>query len=168
MRAIFLLRRPWLSISVIATLIAVPSIAVHPFGSVKQVDGHGANVNRLTMPLEVKTLFERSCKDCHSNQTVWPWYSYVAPTSWMIERDVRRGRDHMNVSDWPQYSLKRQEKLLADIASVVKNREMPLPQYLLIHSKAKLSDAELDVLYRWARVERRNVKAVLASSAQPR
>lgn len=86
----------------------------------------------------------------------------------MIERDVRRGRDHMNVSDWPQYSLKRQEKLLADIASVVKNREMPLPQYLLIHSKAKLSDAELDVLYRWARVERRNVKAVLASSAQPR
>jgi hypothetical protein len=73
----------------------------------------------------------------------------------------------MNLSQWPQYSLKRQERLLADIASVVKNREMPLPQYTLLHKEAKLSDAELDVLYRWARTERRRVKAALALSARP-
>jgi hypothetical protein len=84
----------------------------------------------------------------------------------MVERDVRHGRDHMNLSYWPQYSLNRQEKLLAEIATVVKNREMPLPQYTLIHKQAKLSDAELDVLYHWARMERRNVKAALAQSSQ--
>jgi hypothetical protein len=166
MRTRFLFRRPWLSLAGLASLIVVSSIAVHPFGSVKRVDRHGANLNDLAMPVEVRALFARSCNDCHSNQTVWPWYSYVAPTSWMVERDVHRGRDHMNLSDWPQYSLKRQEKLLANIASTVKNREMPLPQYLLVHTSARLSDAELDILYQWARLERRRVKAALASPSQ--
>jgi hypothetical protein len=124
------------------------------------------NVDDLAMPLEVKALLGRSCRDCHSNQTVWPWYSYVAPTSWLVERDVRRGRDHMNLSHWPQYNFKQREKLLADIASVVKNHEMPLPQYTLIHRGAKLSDAERDILYHWARQERRKVKAALSTAAR--
>jgi hypothetical protein len=109
--------------------------------------------------------------DCHSSQTVWPWYSYVAPMSWLVERDVRRGRDHMNFSEWNHYSFKRQEKLLADVASVVKNREMPLPQYTLIHRSAKLSDADTDLLYNWARIARRKLKAmfpaVQTSASQP-
>jgi hypothetical protein len=166
MRSLFFFRHPWSSLSGFAALVVLSSMAVHPFGSVKRTDGKGVHINDLKMPLEVKNLFERSCRDCHSSQTVWPWYSYVAPTSWMVERDVRHGRDHMNLSYWPQYSLNRQEKLLAEIATVVKNREMPLPQYTLIHKEAKLSDAELDVLYHWARMERRNVKAALAQSSQ--
>jgi hypothetical protein len=81
--------------------------------------------------------------------------------SWLVERDVRRGRDYLNFSEWNQYTFKQREKLLADIASAVKNREMPLPQYTLVHRDAKLSDADTDLLYGWARVERRKSKAIL-------
>ena len=99
--------------------------------------------------------------DCHSSKTVWPWYSYVAPVSWFVEKDVRNGRDHMNLSEWDQYTFKQRERLLAEIASEVKNREMPLPQYGLVHRNATLSEADTDLLYAWARVERRKVKALL-------
>lgn len=109
----------------------------------------------------IAAVLKRSCMDCHSNRTVWPWYSYVAPMSWLVERDVRRGRDHMNLSDWHQYNLNRQENLLADIASAVKNGEMPLPQYTLVHRNAKLSIADTDLVYGWARIERRKLKAGL-------
>jgi len=111
----------------------------------------------------------RACMDCHSNQTVWPWYSYVAPMSWLVERDVRRGREEMNLSDWQQYTSKQREKLLADIASAVKNGEMPLRQYMLVHRRARLSDAERDMVYGWARVERRRLRAasqLLSSAAE--
>lgn len=166
MRA-FLITRPWLFLSGFIGLVVLCSLAIHPFGSVKRSDEGRVRVNDLRVPLEVKALLQRSCKDCHSNQTVWPWYSYVAPGSWLVERDVRRGRDHMNLSNWPQYSFKQQEKLLADIASVAKNHKMPLPQYTLIHRDAKLSDAEADILYQWARLERRKVKAAASASALP-
>ncbi len=77
----------------------------------------------------------------------------------------------MNLSDWHQYTFKQQEQLLADIASAVKNREMPLPQYALVHRDAKLSDADTDLVYGWARVERRRLKAsvpVVSTSAGQR
>jgi len=63
----------------------------------------------------------------------------------LVERDVRHGRDHMDFSRWPDYSPQKQEKLLADIATVLKNREMPLPQYAFMHRESKLSDAEIDI-----------------------
>jgi hypothetical protein len=81
--------------------------------------------------------------------------------SWLVERDVRRGRDYINLSEWNQYTSKQREKFLADIASVIKNGEMPLPQYTLIHRDAKLSNADTDLLYAWARAERRRLKAKL-------
>ena len=113
----------------------------------------------LKVSPQIAAVLKRSCMDCHSNATVWPWYSYVAPASWLVERDVRRGRDHMNLSKWNQYDFKQQEKLLADIASAVKNRDMPLPQYTLVHRNSKLSDADTDLIYGWARMERRKLKA---------
>jgi hypothetical protein len=79
--------------------------------------------------------------------------------SWLVERDVHRGRNRLNLSEWQQYTVEQQEKLLADIASAVKNREMPLTQYTLVHREAKLSDAETDLVYGWARVERRKLKS---------
>ena len=66
----------------------------------------------------------------------------------------------MNFSEWDQYTFKEREKLFAEIASAVKNREMPLHQYTLMHRDAKLSDADTDLLYAWARVERRRLKAM--------
>jgi len=159
-------RWPWLGVA--GSIVVLSSSAIHPAGHVKQSQAQGVVVSNLAMPAEIRALIKRSCADCHSNQTVWPWYSYVAPVSWLVENDVRHGRERMNLSRWPEYSFQQQEKLLADIASALKNREMPLPQYALIHRDARLSDAEIDIVYRWARLERRRMKAaVVANVSRP-
>ena len=146
-------------VAAFATLVIMCSMTVHPFGAPKQFQAQVASIDDLKLPAEITSIFKRSCMDCHSSQTTWPWYSYVAPVSWLVERDVRRGRDHMNFSEWQQYTLQQRQKLLADVASAVKNGEMPLRQYTFIHRQAKLIDAERDLVYQWARRERRRVRA---------
>ncbi|MDE3197201.1 MAG: heme-binding domain-containing protein [Acidobacteriota bacterium] len=84
-----------------------------------------------------KELFSRACNDCHSNQTYWRWYSYVAPVSWLIARDVNGGRRHLNVSQWDKPSRHADH-----IANEVKTGDMPPWFYLPLHPNAKLSDAE--------------------------
>jgi Haem-binding domain len=102
----------------------------------------------------VLAILERSCQDCHSEKTYYPWYSYVAPFSWLIENDVSGGRRHLNFSEWQQYSLQRRERLLSEIANQVKDRDMPLTQYTLIHRNAKLSDADVNAIFQWTQKER--------------
>lgn len=87
---------------------------------------------------ETKATFDRACADCHSHQTKWPWYSYVAPVSWLVIHDVDEGRAHFNVDAWgPQGHNEGDEA-----AEEVEEGEMPLPIYLPMHPEAKLSDAE--------------------------
>lgn len=78
-----------------------------------------------------------ACFDCHSNVTTWPWYSNVAPVSWLIQKDVDGGRDTLNFSEWPVYAGKAQEVL-----DVLLDNSMPPWYYTIIHPKAKLSKAE--------------------------
>jgi len=87
--------------------------------------------------------------------------------SWLVERDVRQGRNHLNLSQWQQYTFERKKKLLAEIATVVKNGEMPLRQYTLVHRQAKLSEADTDMLYHWASGERRELKAASPLTSRP-
>jgi hypothetical protein len=101
---------------------------------------------------------ERSCQNCHSEKTDWPWYSYVAPVSWLVESDVHRARSHMNLSGWDQYSLEGKQDHLAELAAAVRSRQMPPPRYTLMHRNAKLSQLELERIYQWARGERRRLK----------
>jgi hypothetical protein len=160
-----IIRRRWVSITALAGLVAVCSVAVHPFGAPKQLQGQNGSIDDLKLPTEIRAIFRRSCMDCHSSQTAWPWYSYVAPLSWLVERDVRRGRDHMNLSEWQQYTSQQRQKLLADVASAVINGEMPLRQYTFVHRQARLTGAERDLVYQWARRERRRLRAESRSLA---
>jgi hypothetical protein len=157
-------RAAWLCSGAFVSLLAVCSMAVHPYGSVKQAERRALSAGDLRFAPQVNAVLKRACVDCHSNQTAWPWYSYVAPMSWLVEKDVRRGRDRMNFSEWDEYTFKQRERLFADIATAVKNREMPLRQYTSVHHDAKLSDADVDLLYGWARVERRRLRAKALSS----
>lgn len=86
---------------------------------------------------ETRALFVRACADCHSNQTAWPWYSNVAPISWLIARDVEEGRKKLNVSMWGQ-----QRNEGSEAAEAVREGEMPLWFYLPLHPEARLSPAE--------------------------
>jgi hypothetical protein len=102
----------------------------------------------------VLAIFERSCGDCHSESTQYPWYSYVAPVSLWIQRDVSEGRLHLNLSRWDEYSLVRKQRSLSEVANQVRDREMPLRSYLMLHRGATLSDADVDTVFRWTQVER--------------
>lgn len=86
---------------------------------------------------QTRALFQRACFDCHSNATHWPWYSHVAPVSWLVERDITDGRRHLNFSQWNQ-----PQRHAKDIAREVANGDMPLWFYLPMHPAARLSAAE--------------------------
>ena len=88
-----------------------------------------------------RELFFRTCKDCHSNQTVWPWYSFVAPASWLVQSDVDEGRSHFNVSEWG-----RAENHGDEAAKMLREGEMPPWFYLPAHPEAQLSDQEREQL----------------------
>jgi mono/diheme cytochrome c family protein len=90
---------------------------------------------------QTKQLVQRACFDCHSNQTAWPWYTNVAPFSWLVQHDVDEGRARLNFSDWGANNTRFSAR--ADrIVRAVEDGRMPPVQYLLIHSNARLTDAE--------------------------
>ncbi|HKR65171.1 MAG TPA: heme-binding domain-containing protein [Thermoanaerobaculia bacterium] len=101
------------------------------------------------VPPDVRTILDRSCADCHSNKTVWPWYSKVAPVSWLLAKDVREGRRELNFSEFGTYKARRQLRKYKEICDQVKAGEMPMKIYLPLHPSAKLSDAERARLCEW-------------------
>jgi hypothetical protein len=84
-----------------------------------------------------RALAKRACFDCHSNETVWPWYAHVAPSKWLVVQDTERGRAMFNFSDWHPGDMSGSEA-----AEAISEGKMPLPQYLLLHPEARLSVAE--------------------------
>ena len=115
------------------------------------------------IPAPVLAIFERSCRDCHSEATRYPWYSYVFPVSWLIRDDVTRGREHLNFSRWKDYTVVRRERCLSEIANQVQDGGMPLAQYLLIHRAARLSRADVDAIFQWTQQERARLIAETVS-----
>jgi heme-binding protein len=98
---------------------------------------------------DVALLLKTSCYSCHSNETEYPWYSYVAPSSWLIARDVRVGRDELNFSQWQEYDQRKMIGKLDDIATEVGEGHMPMPIYTLMHPSAKLSDEQRKLIVAW-------------------
>jgi len=92
---------------------------------------------------EVAAVLRRACYDCHSNQTAWPWYSRVAPVSWLIARDVKQGRAHLNFSEWSRYSPQAARRRLEEACEEVREGNMPLRNYRLLHPEARLSSKDV-------------------------
>jgi hypothetical protein len=142
-----------------ASLLGIASLLAHPFGTVKKPASSKPLLAGARVDPGVMQIVERSCQGCHSEKTEWPWYSYVAPMSWLIEKDVREARSHMNLSHWDEYNTEKQQEILAELSAVVRNKQMPLPRYISLHPEAALSDSEIDQIYRWARAERKRLKS---------
>jgi len=134
-----------LTAAAIVSLLAAPT----PSGVPGQPLLSGAQVDA-----RVLAIIDRSCRDCHSEMTQYPWYAYVAPISWWIKRDVSQGRLHLNLSRWNEYSPVRKQRSLSEIANQVKDREMPLSEYILMHRDAQLSEGDVDAIFRWTQRER--------------
>lgn len=103
---------------------------------------------------KVAAILDRSCNDCHSNKTRWPWYANVAPVSWFVIDHVEEGREHMNLSEWGKYSSDERKALLGDFCELVTENAMPLSSYTPLHPGSKLSDEDKKVICEWAAAER--------------
>ena len=136
---------------------AVGGSLIHPFGAAVISGTNGAIFRETQIDPETLAIVQRACQNCHSQNTTWPWYSHVAPVSWLLARDVQQARAHMNLSQWQNYSGSDRLRLLSAIGSAVRNREMPPQRYLLLHPEARLSDGERQQIYRWTRSERRRL-----------
>jgi hypothetical protein len=108
----------------------------------------------VEVPTPVGALLRAACYDCHSNETVWPWYAHVAPTSWLVTRHVDEGRRHLNFSDWGNYPPSRADHKLEEVIEYVENGEMPLSSYTPLHPEARLSDDDRQAIIAWARSTR--------------
>ncbi len=113
---------------------------------------------KMQVPDNVQSILKRSCYDCHSSQTVWPWYSSIAPASWLVNDDVVKGRKKMNFNEWGKIPDAKKEARLNEICELTKSEEMPLPNYLIMHGDAKLSQADKDILCKWAEAEMKKME----------
>jgi hypothetical protein len=132
----------YLIVGIIVLLIGIQFVqpdrtnpAANPAGSFQAVD--------KTAP-DAAAILKRACADCHSYETTWPWYSRIAPVSWLVADDVKEGRAHLNFSEWNFLSPEASAIKLREICREVKSGDMPLWQYRLMHSEARLTPAEVE------------------------
>jgi mono/diheme cytochrome c family protein len=127
-------RREWMRLA-LALVVVVAVMQALPVGGGRSNPPARAEP-RWDSP-RTAALFARTCADCHSNRTRWPWYAYVAPVSWLVVSDVRHGREHFNVSEWD-----RPQDDAHEAAEMVREGKMPLRGYLFAHPEARLTDDE--------------------------
>jgi len=131
-----------LLLGVAAILIAVQFVPVNR--------GNPPVTGEISAPPQVQAVFERSCYDCHSNETRWPWYSRVAPVSWLVAHDVEEAREHLNFSEWRAYSTEKQRKLREEVWEEVEEGEMPRWFYTPLHPEAALDQRDQELLRLWS------------------
>jgi hypothetical protein len=101
------------------------------------------------MPNEVKMIVDKACADCHSNKTVYPWYASIQPFAYLVNDHVVDGKKHFNFNEFASYRIAKQNHKLEEVIEQIKEGEMPMESYTLIHQNAKLSDTEKNTLIQW-------------------
>lgn len=149
-------------LKIIAVVLVVAFIAIQIYRPDKTnppvVEAETLEAN-AQVPENVSAILKRSCNDCHSNQTVYPWYSNVAPFSWLLANHIKDGRRHLNFSVWGTYDAKRKRNKLDETCEQVTSGEMPHNQYLWIHRDANLSEEDKKILCDWAEMEKAKIPA---------
>jgi hypothetical protein len=97
-----------------------------------------------------KQLIRTACYDCHSNNTVYPWYAEIQPLAWWLADHVKEGKSELNFSEFASYKPKKADHKLEEVIEMIQEGEMPLKSYTLIHDSAKLSDGQKKAIITWA------------------
>ncbi len=133
--------RAWVALVVVLVAIQfIPAQQTNP-----------AVTGELSASAELKALLKRACYDCHSNQTVWPWYARIAPISWWLGRDVKEGRRELNFSTWDLYSADRKVRKLEQTREQIEKGKMPLWYYVIVNPDAKLSLGDRELILNWTK-----------------
>jgi len=114
---------------------------------------------KFKVPDSVQQILKTSCNDCHSNSTMYPWYTNLQPVGWWLQHHINEGKRGLNFSEFATYRIAKQYDRFKGIEKLVKEEEMPLKSYTLIHRYAILNDVQKDVLIKWAVAEQDSFKA---------
>ena len=142
---------------VVACLLVIAQFK-RPAKTNPAIDSSRALDAHVQVDPKIAAILERSCNDCHSNKTRWPWYANVAPVSWFVIDHVDHGRSHMNLSEWGKYTREEQKTHLGQFCELVTEGWMPLSSYTPLHPNAKLSDEDKKVICDWASAERARLR----------
>ncbi|MGG1922450.1 MULTISPECIES: heme-binding domain-containing protein [Chryseobacterium] len=112
------------------------------------------------VPENVQSVLRQSCYDCHSNSTHYPFYSYIQPLSYYLEKHIKKGKEELNFNEWGSYSQRKQANKLESVANQIQQKKMPLTSYTYLHPKAVLSESQVKEMVRWIElVQTENNKA---------
>lgn len=132
---------------------------IHP--KKNKTEGPQANYigNHYAVPADVKGILEKACNDCHSNNTRYPWYAYIQPVHWWLDKHVKDGKKEVNFDEYGNRPPRYQYKKMKEIIEQVKEGEMPLNSYTWTHTDAKLTQSEKEALTGWAQAVMNDLKS---------
>lgn len=129
------------------SLVAFALIQFIPIDKVNKPIDHSINfVDSKKAPERIKGLLKGACYDCHSDETIYPKYAYIAPVSWSVKSHINEGREHLNFSIWETYNKDLKENMLSKSIQTIQGKTMPMPGYIVYHKEANLSEAERALL----------------------
>lgn len=132
------------------TLLGFALIQFISTDKVNPLVDHKVNfVDAKKTPAKIQGLLKGACYDCHSNETVYPKYAYIAPISWSVKSHINEGREHLNFSIWDTYNKDLKQSMLSKSIQTIRNKTMPMPGYIVYHKEANLSDAERALLIQY-------------------
>jgi DNA replicative helicase MCM subunit Mcm2 (Cdc46/Mcm family) len=122
----------------------------HPAQNVSAATSPNSISSVYSVPANVDTILKKACNDCHSNNTRYPWYNNIQPVAWWLNSHVHDGKRGLNFDEFKSYRISKQYHRMQDIIDEVKEGDMPLGSYTLIHTNAKLSEEEKAAIIKWA------------------
>lgn len=134
----------------VLVLLLVVIQFIQPDKNISNTPSKNVITAKYEVPENVASILKTSCYDCHSNNTVYPWYSNIQPGAWFIANHVNEGKSELNFDEFLSYPSRKAAHKLEEVAEVVERHEMPLSSYTLIHTIAKLNDEQIKVLKDWA------------------
>jgi hypothetical protein len=140
-------------LKIVAAVLVALFLGIQFIPSEKPLNGDDRSQDLMQLEQvqpEIAELLINGCYDCHSEAVNYPWYSSIAPVSWLVFRDVRVGREELNFSQWGQLSRRKKIKLLTSVGEQLEEEEMPLPVYLILHPEARFDDDQRAALIAWA------------------
>lgn len=146
----------------IAIIVVLIIIGIQFFRSAKNiaVAEQTNNINAVfPVPEKVQAILTKSCMDCHSNNTVYPWYDNIQPVAWWLDWHVREGKRELNFDEYGTYNLRRKYHKMEEVVQQVRDGEMPLKSYTITHADARLTIAEKQLLIDWSETVMNDMKA---------
>lgn len=132
-------------------LIFVVMQFYRPEKNTSRGDHAAAFITETNPPQDVKVILQQTCYDCHSNNTVYPWYNNIAPVSYWLADHVKHGKGHLNFSGWDSYDTKKKDHKLEEVVEMIEKGEMPLKEYTWTHEEARLTAEQRTSIIEWAK-----------------